>query len=117
MIYPQMMTSQMMTTRVMLDVARAAPTTPPNHLIATDVSIVNIEVELTAGGDIINRGKYVMRTAIEGVLVDKTAVTEHILLQRLTMGGTDRDKYDGQNEFDDEREVAFSRKDGNDGDR
>ena len=94
----------MMTMRVMLDIARAVPTTQLNRLVATDMSIVNIEAELAIGrGDTINRRKYAISTTLAGVLVDKedqAAVTEHILLKRFAIDGADRDKYDSQNEFD-----------------
>jgi hypothetical protein len=69
------------------------PRTPPNHLVATDVSIVKIEAELAVGGDIINRGKCAIRTTIVAVLADnadETAITEHILLKRLAIDGTEK---------------------------
>ena len=72
----------------MPDVAQAVATIPPNRLVAIDVSlvdIVNIEAELTAGGEIINREKYAIRTTPAGVLADKD--------------GTNRDKYDSHNGF------------------
>ena len=62
---------------------------------------MKIEAELTVGEDVIKRGKCAIRTIKAGVLAneDQTAVIEHILLERLAIDGTDRDRYDSQNEF------------------